>query len=89
MQICPSARKFLNGQTSDTIREIIDRLLWLDQNPHLTPDDPRKRPFEAPPVVLRIFQEGKYWAIYYLQNNELMVANVGDHLEYPHLWRRD
>lgn len=89
MRFCPPARKFLNSQTPDAILEIIDQLRWLERNPHLTPDDPRKRPFSASPVVLRIFEEGKYWAIYYLQENDLMVANVGDHLEYPHLWRRD
>ena len=88
MQIGSSARRFLDGQTNPVRRKLIDDLVWLDHNPRLTPDDPRKRPFHAPPVVLRIFQDDSHWIIYYIQNNgELMAANIGTRSEPPHLHR--
>lgn len=88
MQIGPSARRFLDGETNAVRRKVIDDLVWLDHHPRLTPDDPRKRPFNAPPVVLRIFQDDSHWVIYYILNSgELMVANIGENTESPSLHR--
>ena len=88
MKVGPSARRFLDNQTLAIRRKIIDVLVWLDHNPRLTPDDERKRPFDAPPAVLRILQDSGYWVIsYLLANGELMVANIGDSSETPHLRR--
>lgn len=84
MRIGPSAHRFLDAQTNALRRKLIYDLVWLDHNPRLTPDDPRKRPFHAPPVVLRIFQDESHWIIYYIQNDgQLMVANIGDNSEMP------
>ena len=90
MRIGPSARRFLDAQTVAIREKLIDDLLWLDHNPRLAPDEPWKRPFHAPPVVLRIFQDDTHWIIYYIQGNgELMVANIGDRSETPFLHRPD
>lgn len=88
MQIGPSARRFLDAQTNSTRSKLIDDLVWLDHNPRLTPDDPRKRPFDAPPVILRIFQHDRHWIIYYIRNDgQLVVANIGDLSETPDVRR--
>ncbi len=88
MQIGPSARRFLDAQTNSTRSKLIDDLVWLDHNPRLTPDDTRKRPFDAPPVILRIFQDDRHWIIYYIRNDgQLVVANIGDLSETPDVRR--
>ena len=52
MDICPSARKFLNRQAISTIQKLIDDMRGLEANPFLAPDDRSKRPFSAPPLFL-------------------------------------
>ena len=42
-----------------------------------------------PPVVGRVFLEGDYWTVFYIDANKLVIANVGHKDEEPHLWRRD
>jgi hypothetical protein len=84
----PSARRFLDSQPQQVCSKLIDDVVWLRGNPHLTPDDPRKRPFLAPPVVIREYRDEFHWVLYYLENNELIIANIGDISEEPHIRRR-
>jgi len=83
----PSARRFLDSQSHQVRSDLIDLAVWLADNPHFSPDDPRKKPFLASPVVLRLYEDDGYWVVYYLDRGRLIIANNGDALETPHLWR--
>lgn len=86
-----SARRFLDGQSLEVRTKAIDEVVWLTHNPELILDDPRIRPFFAPPVYLRIFDSGPLWIIYYWSTikDDWIIANIGDDSETPHLWRQD
>ena len=87
MDVCPSARKFLDEQIYSVRLTLLDNVQWLESNPHLTPDDKRKRPFDVPPVVLRLYRDDTHWIVYYIEHGTLIIANIGDAAETPHLWR--
>ena len=85
----PSAEYFLDRQSVELVSRLIDEVVWLTYNPELTPDDPRKRPFFAAPVLLRIFHGEVCWIIYYWSTirDDWIIANIGHEGEKPHLWR--
>ena len=81
MDICPSARRFIANQTRDTRQQLLEDLQWLDDNPHVNPDDHRKRPILTPPSVSYVYEDGAHWIIYYHDGGEWKVANIGNHSE--------
>ena len=89
----PSARRFLDKQTAAVVSKLISDIVWLRGQPYFQPDNPQIRPFVASPAVFRLFQDEFHWVIYYINNKatgpEFIVANIGDALETPHLWRAD
>lgn len=89
VRFAPSARWFLAQQRHDVVNFFIDQAVWLKDHYHLSPDDGSIRPFLMPPVVGRVFFEGDYWTVFYIDANKLVIANVGHKDEEPHLWRRD
>lgn len=78
----------LDAQPANVRSKLINDVVWLSHNPHLTPDDPSKRPFLAPPVVIREFRDDFHWVLYYLEDDTLAVANIGNVGEPPYLYRR-
>lgn len=82
-----SAQRFLNNQPHHIVNKLLDDVLWLRDNPHLAPDDPRKKPFYAPPVYIREFCDDVHWIPYYTDNVRLVVANIGTVSEPRHLHR--
>ena len=89
VRLARSAENFLDRQSVELVSQIIDEVGWLTDNPELTPDDPRKRPFVASPVLLRIFHGDVCWIIYYwsTERNDWIIANIGNEDEEPHLLR--
>lgn len=83
----PSARRFLDNQSHQVRSDLINLSVWLAQHPYFSPDDPRKKPFLASPVVLRLYQDDDYWVVYYLNQDGLIIANIGNASEVPSVWR--
>jgi len=83
-----SAKIFLQSQPANIVSKLIDDCAELTDNPHLTPGDPRKAPFFAPPVFMRIFRDTFHWIIYYVENDIVLIANIGMNGEEPHLYRK-
>ena len=88
MDVCPSARQFLDSQTTDVRLKLLKAVRHLGESPYLSPDDRRKRPFVAPPVLLRLYSDDTCWIVYYMDKGVLKVANIGNSSETPHLWRQ-
>jgi len=73
-----SARTYLRSQPNNVRSKLVDDIVELANDPYLSPDDPSKRPFLAPPAVMTKWQDDLHWVIYYVQRDDLMVANIGD-----------
>jgi tellurite resistance-related uncharacterized protein len=52
-------------------------------------DNTHYEPFFAPPAIFKKYttEDGQYWILYYLEGDTLVIANIGDRTEQPHLWR--
>ena len=87
IRFAPSSQQFLNNQPHDIVNKLLDDVLWLRDHPYLAPDDPRKKPFFAPPVYISEFCDDAHWILYYSDKTSLIVANIGRISEPRHLHR--
>jgi len=46
-------------------------------------------PFFTPPVFMRLFQNDTHWIVFDITDDleQMIVANIGEQSETPHLWR--
>ena len=68
---------------------LISEVVYLGQSPELEPDDARKASFYTPPVFMRIYRTLFHWIIYDVDSNRILIANLGNADEKPHLYRRE
>ena len=87
IRFAPSSVRFLDAQSHNVRSKLINDIVWLNDNHHLNPDDPSLTPFLAPPLVMRQFRDDFHWIIFYLDGDDLIVANIGSLSEAPHLYR--
>ena len=83
----PSSRRFLDSQPQNIRSKLINDVVRLSDNPYLRPDEPSISPFLAAPVVIRHFEDDFHWMLFYLENDTLILANIGNISEPPHLYR--
>ena len=85
----PGARFFLSQQSTQSCDNLLDACIALRDNPRLSPDNATIIPFLAPPAVMRLFQDDFHWIIFYVSEfaQRVIIANIGDNAEAPHLWR--
>lgn len=87
-RIQPPAERFIAQCKPEHRREVIRLIASLCNDPSI--DGMGKIPFEAPPLVLRLYLDNKYWIVYYLPDDRtLHVLNIGRaYLEAPNIRRR-
>lgn len=87
VRFAPSAIRFLDRQPHNVRSKLVNDAVWLNDHPYFEPDDASKRPFLAAPVIIRQFQDGFHWILYYIDGDSLIIANIGLRSEPPHLRR--
>jgi hypothetical protein len=87
IRFASSSKRFLDSQPDNVRSKLINDVLYLRDNHHLSPDDPSITPFLMAPTVGKLFRDAFHWIIFSIDGELLMVANIGLSSETPHLWR--
>ena len=82
-----SAKRYLDSQPNNVRSKLINDVVWLADNPVLLPDDETIVPFDMPPAVGKMFRDDFHWIIFYVEGDSIVIANIGEVSESPHLWR--
>ena len=83
IRFAPSSIRFLDGQPDNVRSKLINDVVWLrDHHAQLTLER-----YLAAPVVIDLFRDSYHWILFYVEAGTMMVANIGDSGEDPHLWR--
>ena len=83
IRFAPSSIRFLDRQPHNIRSKLINDVVFLRDHPA---QEAIVRYLTAP-VVVDLFQETFHWILFYVEAGTMMVANIGDSSEEPHLWR--